>query len=42
MEYSFKSGHYNEGNRIFIKVPFNVWELVVRKVIYLLKLLLRI
>lgn len=26
MSYSFKSGYYKEGNRIFIKIPFNVWD----------------
>lgn len=31
MEYSFKSGYYNEGNRIFIKVPFNVWDTCGKK-----------
>ena len=32
MEYSFRSGYYNEGNRIFIKVPFNVWDTCVKNV----------
>lgn len=31
MDYSFKSGYYNEGNRIFIKVPFNVWDTCGKK-----------
>lgn len=26
MNYSFKSGYYKEGNRTFIKIPFNVWD----------------
>ncbi|MBP1924430.1 hypothetical protein J2Z76_000283 [Sedimentibacter acidaminivorans] len=26
MNYSFRSVYYKEGNRIFIKIPFNVWE----------------
>lgn len=31
MNYSFKSGYYNEGNRIFIKIPFNVWDTCGKK-----------
>lgn len=31
MEYSFKSSYYYEGNRIFIKVPFNVWDTCGKK-----------
>ncbi len=31
MTYSFKSYHYNEGNRIFIKIPFNVWDTCGKK-----------
>ena len=31
MEYSFTSGYYNEGNRIFIRIPFNVWDTCGKK-----------
>ncbi|MEN1760396.1 DUF1905 domain-containing protein [Anoxynatronum sibiricum] len=31
MNYSFKSGYYKEGNRTFIKIPFNVWEVCGKK-----------
>lgn len=31
MNYSFKSGYYKEGNRIFIKIPFNVWDTCGKK-----------
>lgn len=31
MNYSFKSSYYNEGNRIFIKIPFNVWDTCGKK-----------
>lgn len=31
MNYSFKSNYYKEGNRIFIKIPFNVWEVCGKK-----------
>jgi hypothetical protein len=31
MNYSFKSGYYYEGNRIFIKIPFNVWDTCGKK-----------
>lgn len=31
MNYSFKSGYYNEGKRIFIKIPFNVWDTCGKK-----------
>ncbi len=31
MSYSFKSDCYREGNRIFIKIPFNVWEVCGEK-----------
>lgn len=26
MEYVFQSGYYKESNRVFIKIPFNVWD----------------
>jgi len=31
MHYSFKTGYYENGNRIFIKIPFNVWETCGKK-----------
>lgn len=31
MKYSFKSGYYKEGNRTFIKIPFNVWDACGKK-----------
>lgn len=31
MNYSFKSGYYKEGNRTFIKIPFNVWDVCGEK-----------
>ena len=31
MKYSFKSGYYKEGNRTFIKIPFNVWDTCGKK-----------
>lgn len=31
MNYSFKSGYYKESNRIFIKIPFNVWDTCGKK-----------
>lgn len=31
MNYSFNSGYYKEGNRIFIKIPFNVWDTCGKK-----------
>lgn len=31
MNYSFKAGYYKEGNRIFIKIPFNVWDTCGKK-----------
>lgn len=31
MNYSFASRYYKEGNRMFIKVPFNVWETCGKK-----------
>lgn len=31
MHYSFNSGYYKEGNRIFIKIPFNVWDTCGKK-----------
>jgi hypothetical protein len=29
--YSFRSFYYKEGNRIFIRIPFNVWETCARR-----------
>lgn len=31
MNYSFKSGCYQNGNRLFIKIPFNVWDICGKK-----------
>lgn len=31
MDCTFKSGYYIEGNRIFIKIPFNVWDIFGKK-----------
>ncbi|WP_019850278.1 DUF1905 domain-containing protein [Desulfitobacterium sp. PCE1] len=31
MHYLFRSGCYKEGNRVFIKIPFNVWDTCGKK-----------
>ncbi len=31
MSYSFRSGCYKEGSRLFIKIPFNVWDTCGKK-----------
>ena len=31
MRYSFKAGYYKNGNMIFIKIPFNVWDTCGKK-----------
>lgn len=31
MNYSFTANYYREGNRVFIKIPFNVWDICGKK-----------
>lgn len=31
MSYTFNSGYYKEGNRMFMKIPFNVWDTCGKK-----------
>jgi hypothetical protein len=31
INYLFRSVYYNEGSRIFIKIPFIVWEICVKR-----------